>query len=195
VNWLAHLHLGGTDALERLGHLAVDFMRGSDLDSLPRPVQRGVLAHRRVDLFTDAHPVVRISCARIPARLSRYAGVLVDVFYDHVLAADWSAHAPDRPPLRRFVDGVHADLDAHRDALPLRLRLIAPRMIREDWLGSYGTLDGVRAILARIEGRLRRPAPLATAVEVLAAERERFAADFGAFYPELERFAARLGDR
>jgi acyl carrier protein phosphodiesterase len=194
LNWLSHLHLGGTDPIRRLGHLSGDFVRGADLGRLPPLLVRGIAEHRQIDAFTDAHPLVRRSRARIDGPLRRYAGVLVDVFYDHVLAADWGRHAPGRPPLRTFVDLVYADLNAHRELLPERLAAIAPRMITEDGLASYGSIAGLRGILRRMEGRLRRPVALAAGAALLERQRAAFAADFAEFYPELRAFAAALAE-
>jgi acyl carrier protein phosphodiesterase len=48
-------------------------------------IQNGITLHRAIDTFTDAHPVFRES-TKVTFRYHHYAGVIVDVFYDHFLA-------------------------------------------------------------------------------------------------------------
>lgn len=195
MNWLAHLHLGGEHPLERLGHLAGDFVLGVDLDALAAPVRRGVLAHRAIDAFTDRHEIVRHSRSRLGPPWTRFSGVLVDVFYDHLLARCWPEQAKGQPPLRTFIDQVHADLLRYRPLLPPRLHGIAPRLVAEDWLFAYRTVPGVRATLGRMAGRLRRPVPLAAAADELAVHHADLLGDFEVFYPQLRAFAERLRER
>lgn len=189
VNWLAHLCLAAPTPLARLGQLAGDFVRGDELASLTPELREGVLQHRALDAFTDAHPAPRRCRARISGPLRRFGPVLVDVFFDHALAVDFERHADGRG-LDEFVDGVHADLAAHVGLLPERLRAVAPRLIGERWLGCYAELAGIEATLRRMEGRLRRPAPLRDAVHELAREREAILAGFAEFWPEAKAFAA-----
>src|SRR5690606_29862087 len=108
VNWLAHLQLARDQTFERLGPLSGDFVRGLGIPDVDPDLRPGLRAHRAIDAFTDAHPMVRRSRARlVPA--GRFSGVLVDLLYDHVLARGWQHHAPDQPPLRAFVDQVHVE--------------------------------------------------------------------------------------
>ena len=190
MNWLAHLQLAGDRTFERLGQLAGDFVRGLGIADVDPDLRPGLRAHRAIDAFTDAHPMVRRSRARlVPA--GRFSGVLVDVLYDHVLARDWPRHTPGQRPLRAFVDRVHVELVEHRDRLPPDLRDALPRLIGEDWLASYGSTDGLRRILVRMEGRLRRPAGFSEVVDRLDSLRAPLSRDFAAFWPDLVDFATR----
>ncbi len=190
LNWLAHSYLGGADPVDRIANLSGDFVRGMALDDLDARIRAGVLAHRAIDAFTDAHACVRRSLRRIDGPLRRFAGPLVDVFYDHFLARHWD-RLTDAAPLPVFVGEVYAALREHAARLPPRLRAIAPRMAADDWLGSYGTLDGIEGILRRMEGRLRRPVPLADGVHVLRAERDGFERDFESFFPAVVGYVTR----
>jgi acyl carrier protein phosphodiesterase len=191
MNWLAHLRLGGPERLLRLGNLSGDFVRGADLASLHPDLVRGVRMHQAIDRFVDAHPAVAGSRARLQPHWRHLRGVLVDVFYDHVLASRWHEFGDGRP-LRAFVDDVHADLAAHAAALPPRLQQALPWLRSQDWLASYARLDGIEAILDRMARRLSRPAPLAGAVAELRERGDEFAADFAALWPDLVAYAAAL---
>ncbi len=184
MNWLAHLRLSPTAPLLRLGNLAGDFVRGVDLATLPAAVQAGIAQHRAIDRFVDAHALVRRSRERLAPPFRRFAGVLVDVYFDHFLARDWHLHGDGRP-LRAFVDEVHGQLRAHAAVLPPRLAAALPTLQREDWLGSYARLDGIDAILARMSGRVARANPLGDGGAELRARYAAFESDFAAFWPEL----------
>jgi acyl carrier protein phosphodiesterase len=194
VNWLAHLRVAPAAPLLRLGHLCGDFARGADLGALPAAVRLGIDQHRLLDRFTDAHPAFQRSRERLGAPWRRFAGVLVDVFYDHFLARDWRRHG-DGQPLRAFVDQGYALLVEHAPILPPRLAAALPHMLRDDWLGGYATLGGIDATLARMASRGARLAPLTRGGELLRQHRGALARDFARFFPELLAFAAALPPR
>ena len=102
MNYLAHLYLAGDDSELLIGGLMGDFVKGRVDPARPAAVRAGILLHRRVDSFTDQHPVVRRSKARIDPEFRRYAGILVDLFFDHFLACDWPAYS--RQPLPQYAD-------------------------------------------------------------------------------------------
>lgn len=188
MNWLAHLVLAGPDPLARAGQLAADFVRGDELAAVAPALEPGIAAHRALDVFTDGHPQFRRSRARIAGEHARWSGVLCDVFYDHLLAAEFERFGPG-PSLTEFVSETLAQLSARQDLLPRRLRAALPRMIEEGWLTSYASVPGVRATLLRMESRLRRPIALAAAVDILERERWAFREDFAVFWREAQSWA------
>ena len=90
MNYLAHVHLAEPSAAGRFGALLGDFVKGAPDPELPPSVRRGILMHRRIDAHTDAHPVHRTSRRRFAGPRRRFAGIIVDVAYDHFLASAWS---------------------------------------------------------------------------------------------------------
>jgi acyl carrier protein phosphodiesterase len=187
MNYLAHLYLADGTPDSLLGSLMGDFVRGRDLDRFSEELRRGIVLHRKVDAYTDAHEIVRRSKARISPANRRYAGMIVDVFYDHFLAAHWSDYAP--VPLPGFAAEVYGVLQEREELLPDRLRSIAPHMIRQDWLCSYATLEGTQTALRRMARRVQRENSLEHAGAELAAQYQAFRTDFLEFFPDLARFA------
>ena len=182
MNWLAHLLLSHPDPAAMAGQMLGDFARGVDVAALPAGVARGLHLHRRIDRFTDAHPLVRQSRGRLPAELRFARAVAVDVLYDHFLARDFMVHAG--LPLPEFSRAAYAALRAHAHVLPPALVRLLPHIEREDWLGSYATLEGITHVLERMERRLRHPLPLARAAA--AVDDPGLAADFAAFFLQLQ---------
>jgi len=143
--------------------------------------------HRKVDAFTDAHAIVRASRARMAPARRRFAGILVDVFYDHFLALHWADYADQ--PLEAFAREVYALLRTREAILPERLRRIAPLMAQFDWLTSYRRVEAVHVALDRMGERLKRGNALLGAGAELTANYAGLEADFRAFFPEVVRFA------
>jgi len=201
MNLLAHLHLARPTAESRLGNILPDLVRGRLPAALPPEVQAGVSNHRRVDAFTDTHPLFSRSRARLRPRHGIFSGLLVDVFYDHFLAARWSAY--HALPLPRFIERVYGDLtdpathppplraaaERHDETfMPARLAALAD----QDWLGHYATLAGIERTLQRMERHLARrtgrAVALSPAVEDLERHYDALGADFAGFFPRLRRY-------
>jgi acyl carrier protein phosphodiesterase len=186
MNYLAHLHLGGPQPGQLLGSLYGDFVKGSLQGRYAPDIEAAIRLHRRIDVFTDAHPLVRVAVARFPAERRRYAGILLDLFFDHCLACHWDDYADE--PLALFTGRVYRTLAAEAE-LPGRLALIAPRMAEQDWLGSYREFAVFERVLPNMQRRLSRPEGLAGALVELERLYPRLLEDFRAFYPELIDFA------
>ncbi len=99
MNYLAHFLLSGESTSILVGNFIGDLVRGNQFSTLDPAIQRGIMLHRAIDRFTDAHPVVRRSKQRAQAVTGRYASVVIDVFYDHFMARDRSCHCQSTPDL------------------------------------------------------------------------------------------------
>jgi len=187
MNYLAHLHLGGQTPPQLLGSLYGDFVKGLLVPGrFPEDIEQAIRLHRRIDGFTDAHPIIKRAMGRFPDARRRYAGIVLDVFFDHCLARDW--HVFSDQPLDAFTANVYQVL-AREPQLPERLALIAPRMAAQDWLGSYREFAVVGDALAGISRRLSRPDGLAGAMQEVQALYQPLSEDFAQFYPEVQAFA------
>ena len=195
VNYLAHAWLARHSDDAILGAILGDFVFGqSGLQDWPPAVRAEIVRHRRIDLYTDAHPAVVVARGLFDdAGLRRYAGIVLDVHFDHCLARHWQRW--NDAPLADFTARVYRVLDEHRDELPSRLRAIAPRMAAHDWLGSYvqrGNVDhAVRGIATRLS---RNGDKLVACLDVLRIEEARIEAAFEAFFPDLVDAAAAMRD-
>lgn len=177
MNYLAHAYLAGEADSDRLGGLMGDFVKGPLPCGLPSDLAAGVALHRRIDSYADTHPAFRRSRARVSAARRRYAGVMVDMFYDHLLASHWESYSAQA--LTQYTRGVYDLLDANAALLPERLGQVRIWMRKDDWLCAYRTLEGTGAALDRIaRHRLSRPGTLPGAIEELARDYPGFKADF-----------------
>lgn len=193
MNYLAHLYLADLAGSSLVGNLMGDFVRGRLDGRFPPAIESGIRLHRRIDSFTDRHPAVRRGRARLPGHWRRYAGILLDVFYDHFLACEWEMrHAQ---PLEAFAARVYAALEAQFDDLDGGLQAAAPRLKAHNVLVAYRDPAGVERTLASLSRRLRRPNPLADGMMILNADAGGLYQDFVELLPDLERFACREAAR
>lgn len=187
MNYLAHLYLAGPAAADRVGGLMGDFVRGPLPGVLPADLAAGVALHRAIDAWADTHPAFQASRVRVSTARRRVAGIMVDLFYDHFLARDWSRHHD--LPLITFTALAYAETAARAEALPERLAQQLPNMRQYDWLASYADPANIGYALDRMAQRLRQPNPLVGSGEELLRDYTGFAADFAVFLPDAVRFA------
>jgi len=196
VNFLAHLLLADATPYARIGALLPDLVRRRHHAELDPRIAAAVNQHHRVDAFTDSHLLVARSVNLLRPRHGRYSAILVDVLYDHLLAADFHRHA--RQPLQAFVATVYHDLGTHRSLMPEPMRRPIAAMIEHDWLNAYATVDGIAVILAqmsrRLSDRFQRTVTLEDAVEDLREHREELDGHFQVFFPLLRAHASAIHD-
>jgi len=186
MNYLAHLHLGGQRPGQWLGSLYGDFVKGRLQGQYDPEIEAAIQLHRSIDVFTDRHPLVDTALSRFSLTRRRYAGIVLDVFFDHCLARDWTLYA--ERPLALFTSDVYRVLSTEPQ-LPERLARIAPYMVADDWLGSYREFEVLEQVLRGISRRLTRPEELAAAMQELRRLYEPLSEDFRLFYPQLQDFA------
>jgi acyl carrier protein phosphodiesterase len=193
MNFLAHLHLADPEPGLMLGGIAADFARPAELGALPPEVQDGIRLHRRIDSFTDSHPIVRASVARLAGEFHWFAGIIIDIYYDHILARDWGRYSLER--LDSFATRAYAALVPILPYAPEEAAGFIRWMIEDNRLVGYATREGIEDTLVRLSKRIARRIPkhavqLAEAMPLLLQEDANLAADFHAFYPALQEYAS-----
>lgn len=190
MNYLAHIYLASYSDDAMLGAVLGDFVKPHSGASFSAVVEREIRIHRKIDAFTDSHPLVLDAKALFPGPSRRYAGILLDVFYDHVLAANWTRYADGA--LDSFIARFYQTLRDNAAILPARLAHAAPYMIEQDWLGSYVDYAGVDLAIRRMSTRLSKHGDLLCAgLDDLVRQYDALGAGFHAFFPELVEFVHR----
>ncbi|HCA82988.1 MAG TPA: DUF479 domain-containing protein [Flavobacteriales bacterium] len=190
MNFLAHALLSGNDPLVRAGNFVGDSVKGSQLQHYPVAMQKGILLHRFIDSFTDTHSVVHESKSLLRQRFGKYAGVVADVIYDHYLARNWDLHH-DHLDLSSYAKETYSILQTNFEQLPERSKEFLPYMIRQDWLSSYKTREGISLILLRMSKRTGFVSGMEKAEEELEERDHIYEEHFSRFFPEL-RLASEL---
>lgn len=183
MNFLAHLYLSGAQPLVIVGNFMGDAVKGRDLSRFPAPLEQGIRLHRAIDHFTDTHPLQRAGRERTREYAGRYSGVVMDLFYDHLLASDWSRwHAE---PLPEFAQRMYALLLEHRHLMPQRTQEMLPYMVKYDWLASYAHVNGLARALSGLAQRVPEGHVMRGAERILLNDLDEFRNEFELFLPEL----------
>jgi len=188
MNFLAHLYLSGDNDLIKIGNFIADGIRGKTFDTYPAEVQKGIVLHRAIDTFTDAHPIFRKSTKRLHERYHHYAGVIVDVFYDHFLSKNWSVYSDE--PLADFTERFYQSLRDNYDILTERTKGMMPYMIKNNWLYSYRTVEGISAILKQMDSRTKNQSGMQFSPTELLAFYEDFESEFTLFFEDLREYCS-----
>lgn len=189
MNFLAHLYLAEPTDESLVGNLLGDFAKGLPVTlekRFPPGVVRGILQHRAIDAFTDAHPAFLEARKLLSPHRTRLAGIVVDVFYDYFLSTRWPGGDAAR---LQFIEHCHETLLTHEKWLSPQLKTVLPRMISENWLGSYSSINGLALTFRRVATRSPVAAGVLGAEEDFIKHRDEFEALYDKFFPDLEDFS------
>ncbi|MVN75616.1 DUF479 domain-containing protein [Hymenobacter sp. HMF4947] len=192
MNFLAHLLLAGPPAAAAysdnlLGQFIADSVPGRQLEQYALGVQAGIRAHRAIDTFTDQHPVVRRTTARLRAAgYGKYAGVVADVFFDHFLAQHFSDFSAET--LAGFTQRVYAQLATRQAEFPARVQQFFPYLVQQNWLLHYAEVAGITRALSGLSRRATPGSGMETAGEELRRHYAAYEADFREFFPQLQAY-------
>lgn len=193
MNFLAHLYLSGPDPAASgyadvvVGNFIADSVPGRQLENYPPGVQHGIRLHRAIDTFTDAHPVVRRSTARLrEAGYGKYAGVISDMFFDHFLAVGFQHYSPE--PLAEFIQRLYALLQSRQAEFPARVQHFLPYMVQHNWLLRYREVEGITSALSGLSRRASAGSGMETATLELRRNYADYEQDFRLFFPELQAY-------
>ncbi|KAA5825714.1 DUF479 domain-containing protein [Algibacter amylolyticus] len=183
MNYLAHIYLSGDNDLVTIGNFIADGIKGKQYKTYPKEIQIGILLHRHIDSYTDAHKTFRLSTKRLHEKYGHYSGVIVDILYDHFLAKNWSKYS--NVPLDEYVETFYDSLEANFDVLPVRIQKMMPYMLADNWLLSYASIEGISRVLDGMNRRTKNRASMNEAVVELEAFYTEFEKEFSDFFEEV----------
>ncbi|NRA92259.1 MAG: DUF479 domain-containing protein [Psychroserpens sp.] len=183
MNFLAHIYLSGDNDIVKIGNFVADAIRGKSYRDLSPELQVGVLLHRHIDSYTDAHPTFRLSTKRLHANYGHYSGVIVDILYDHFLAKNWNQYSDIE--LKDYVETFYLSLKEHFELLPERFQHLTPFMIQDNWLLGYASIEGIQRVLNGMNRRTQYKSDMNLATNELRQFYEEFESEFTSFFEDL----------
>ena len=183
MNFLAHIYLSGDNDLMKIGNFMADGIHGKHFDTFPMEIQKGIILHRSIDTFTDAHPIFRQSTKRLHTNYHHYSGIIVDIFYDHFLAKNWSHYSNEK--LEDYSERFYQSLRDNYNDLTPKTQKMMPYMIEYNWLLSYQTIEGIQSVLAKMDTRMKYDSNMRFSVAELKMFYSDFEQEFTAFFAEL----------
>ncbi|WP_025770455.1 acyl carrier protein phosphodiesterase [Thioalkalivibrio sp. HK1] len=178
MNFLAHALLSPDDDEILTGNTCADLIRGPLLEGTSPKIKAGIRLHRLIDHHADRHPAFVCAKALIAAPRRRYAGAILDVFFDHCLFRNWASHSVIEFDV--FVEKTCHRIGLTSSLLPIRdpkQRERLQRMVESRWLGIYRHRAGLDQAF---EGLARR----SHFGKALLADAAR---DLDEHYPAIER--------
>ena len=187
MNHLAHLFLSQRDTNLMVGNFIADHIKANKIEPYSEEIRNGIMMHRAIDHFTDKHPLVKNSKSRLFPKYRHYAAVLVDMFYDHILAKNWETYSPIS--LESFSKSAYFVLKSRTSEMPHRSVIILDYMSKQDWLTSYGRIEGMTKALTGIAHRAKFNSKMEEAAIDLERDFKLYEAEFTPFFKELFEFA------
>jgi acyl carrier protein phosphodiesterase len=184
MNFLAHIYLSGDNDLIKIGNFMADGVKGNNYLEYPEEIQRGIILHRAIDTFTDAHPIFRKSKHRLHEKYGHYSGVIMDILYDHFLAKNWELYSNE--PLEDYVANFYKSLEDNYDILNKKTKNLMPYMFENNWLVSYATISGIEMILFQMDYRTKHRVHMQEAIVELQKFYTEFEEEFTCFFKEVK---------
>ena len=185
MNFLAHIYLSGDNDLLKIGNFMADSIRGHSYDVYPEEIQKGILLHRSIDSFTDMHTIYRQSKHRLHEKYGHYSGVIMDIFYDHFLAKNWSIYSDEK--LEDYADNFYHLLKDNYEILTEKVKNMIPYMFARNWLVSYASIDGLQMIMFHMDHRTKNRVDMHESIVELKQYYTEFEQEFTQFFEELRQ--------
>ncbi len=187
MNYLAHLLLSNYNEDILIGNFITDFITKPQEKDFDDKIQVGIKLHRMIDEFTDDHKIVKEGLSRLRKHQGKYAPVVLDICYDHLLARNWNNYSDVHIDL--FATHTYKQLESHYDILPKKLMKSLPAMIKGNWLMSYEHRSGLEYTFERLTKRVKFENSLPNAVEDFYKDYAFYEAGFLKFFPELQEMS------
>ena len=187
MNFLAHIYLSGDDDDIKIGNFLGDFVKGR-LNKLTNAqyssgVIKGMALHREIDFFTDTHPIVKQSIDRLQPKYHKFSGIVIDMFYDHILAINFNQYSSIS--LVEYAQKFYDLLERRKAEIPEPMGRMVESMVTRNWLLSYKTYEGIEWALTGISKRLSFESGIENATEELRKDYDLYKTEFQLYFPEL----------
>jgi acyl carrier protein phosphodiesterase len=187
LNFLAHILLSGDDDDIKIGNFLGDFVKGR-LNKLTdsqyaEGVINGMALHREIDHFTDTHPIVKQSIDRLQPKYHKFSGIVVDMFYDHILTKNF--HQYSSISLEEYAQNFYGLLDRRKSEIPEPMDRMVKSMVSRNWFVCYKSYEGIEWALTGISKRLSFESGIENATEELRKDYDLYEIEFLEFFPQI----------
>lgn len=189
MNFLAHIFLSGENKEIQFGNFIGDFVKGKKYKNYDDDIIKGILLHREIDSFTDTHPVVHKSIKKLRPAYGKYAGIAVDILYDHFLAKYWNNFSSDN--LENFVINFHNTIHKRLGKLPNNAKFFIIPFIKSKKLLCYADLNCFEDVLKKMAIYTSMPNKVKEAMLIIEKDYNLFLLEFKSFFPEIIDFSHR----
>ena len=187
INFLGHAYLSFGRQHLLTGNMISDCIKGKKQYELPPAIQEGIILHRQIDRFTDAHESTRIIMKSFKPYYGHYAGPFADVVYDYFLANDRTIF-PSEEALMQFTLTTYAQLDETVQWHGPLFSAMYPYMKQQNWLYHYKDKEGMQKSFDGLMRRSRYITETHSAARILREDEELFKKCYDSFMPDMVTF-------
>lgn len=188
MNYIAHIHLGAHTQTSLLGNFLGDFVKGPNFSELPLSLQNGIKLHRKVDQYTDAFNAVVDLKKQFPSSLRRMSGVVLDIYFDHLLLNHWSRFSGQS--YEACLADFYQELEQVPVEIPGRYNGVKDSLLEHRWLANYQHSSTCLRAFYSIEKRLRDRVVFAQqSMQYVERKHQSIERVFLDFYPQLQSFS------
>ena len=185
MNYLSHVYLSGNDIDIIIGNFIADSVKGSNYNNYPTNWQKGIHLHRFIDSYTDSHQIFKSHAKLFFNTHRHYSRVLIDMFYDHLLAKNWDKY--NELSLEKFSFNFYNILQENRERLPFKVKSSLKYLIRENWFLSYSTIEGLEKILIQMEARTAFESKLSSSIKKFVSLLDIIEPQFFLFFQDIQK--------
>lgn len=187
MNYLAHVFLAEDDEESKLGNFLGDFVKGRLKDQYTPGIIKGIRTHRKVDLFTDSHKIIKETRKLISPLRRRWGGAIVDIFFDHFLTKHWNKFSVE--DLDDFILSFYESLRMFNNSPQNNLDFNFEKLIQNDWMRKYENIDGLELVFSKLSNRVKTKNPLAGSEKELIDNYDNLEENFLNFFPQVIKYA------
>jgi acyl carrier protein phosphodiesterase len=187
LNYLSHIFLSKNDSNIAIGNFIGDFVKGSQFNEFPERICKGIILHRKIDHFTDNHPVVTDTKAFIRPIFGRYSGIVLDMYFDYFLARNFNEYSKCKS-LRFFAFKFYIAAVINYRYLPTRVKGFIFHFITTNRLEKYSTLEGLKRSLEIMAIHKVSAIKPDETIEFLIQNSFELEKQFKLFFPDLIEF-------
>lgn len=188
MNYLGHALLSLGDGEILTGNMIGDHVKGKlALEQYPEKIKKGVLLHRKIDSFTDAHPATQRAKVWFREQYGLYSGPIMDVLYDHFLAND-AKYFTSEKELLDFTQHTYRQMDEQVQYMPATFAAYYPHMKDHNWLYGYRTVQGMQRSLNGLKHRAKHLKEVDTAYKTFITHYYQLAQCYYELIDDLKRF-------
>lgn len=184
MNYLAHAYLSNNDKDLLIGNFIADHVRGNEFSEFSEKIIEGIRLHRRIDTFTDAHPEFKKSKRLFYDGFEKYSGVLVDIYFDHLLAKNFDQHS--KTNLESFSRNVYQIYIAHQHLIPQSSSRFLEYVISNNVYHAYADINGIERVLNHLSHRIKHKAQLDQSVSLFKQHEAELQFNFDHFLIDLK---------
>ena len=186
MNFLAHIYLSGNSEELIIGNYIADAVKGKQFESYQAGIAQGIILHRKIDTYTDTHAIVDLSKERLRPIYRKYAAVIIDVLYDHYLAANWKKYSD--MPLGEYSKNIYTLVKKNEHLLPEKSKLFMQYMITNDILNEYRNINGIEKVLIGMSKRTSFESNMELAIKEIKEYYYLFQEEFNIFFPDIQKY-------